>query len=138
VLLNALFEAQVEPTLLGPVHIYDYPLEISPLAKSHRHLPRYVERFESRIVGWEIINAFSELNDPEEQRRRFDAQLAAKLAGDEEACDMDEDYLTALAYGMPPAGGLGLGVDRLVMLLTNTPNIRDVIAFPTLRRRSGA
>ncbi len=128
-----LFEQHVEDKLIQPTIIYDHPVEISPLAMRKPGDPRFTERFELFIAGMELSNAFTELNDPQEQRRRFDAQLAMRAAGDEEAHQMDEDYIRALSYGMPPAGGLGLGIDRLVMLLTNTRSIRDVILFPLLR-----
>ena len=135
-ILDKVFEAKVEPHLIQPVHIIDYPRDISPLSKPHRDNPRLVERFETRVNGWEIANAFSELTDPIDQKRRFEQQLEAKNAGDEEAHELDEDYITALEYGMPPAGGLGVGIDRLIMLLTNSASIRDVIAFPTMRPKN--
>jgi len=133
--LEAAFAARVEDTLIQPIHVTGFPRDISPLAKPDRHDPRLVERFETYIYGWEIANAFSELNDPLDQRERFEAQMRARAAGDEEAQLLDEDYVTALEYGLPPCGGLGVGIDRLVMLLTDSPSIRDVIAFPTLRPR---
>jgi lysyl-tRNA synthetase class 2 len=133
--LEAAFAARVEDTLIQPIHVTGFPRDISPLAKADRHDPRLVERFETYIYGWEIANAFSELTDPEDQRERFAAQMMARAAGDEEAQPLDEDYVTALEYGLPPCGGLGIGIDRLVMLLTDSPSIRDVIAFPTLRPR---
>jgi len=133
--LEAAFAARVEDTLIQPIHVTGFPRDISPLAKADRNDPRLVERFETYIYGWEIANAFSELNDPQDQQERFEAQMQARAAGDEEAQPLDEDYVTALEYGLPPCGGLGIGIDRLVMLLTDSPSIRDVIAFPTLRPR---
>jgi lysyl-tRNA synthetase, class II len=133
--LEAAFAARVEDRLIQPIHVTGFPRDISPLAKADRNDPRLVERFETYIYGWEIANAFSELNDPLDQRARFEAQMLARAAGDEEAQPLDEDYVTALEYGLPPCGGLGVGIDRLVMLLTDSPSIRDVIAFPTLRPR---
>ena len=133
--LYELFEQHVEHTLIQPTIIYDYPTEVSPLSKAKPDDPEHVERFEFFIGGFEVGNAFSELNDPVEQRRRFQDQLAAREAGDDEAHQMDEDYVRALSYGLPPTGGEGIGIDRLTMLLTGSRSIRDVILFPLLRRQ---
>lgn len=131
--LVELFERTVEPSLVQPTIIYEYPVEVSPLSKNNAQDPAFVDRFEIYVAGMEIGNAYTELNDPQEQRRRFEMQLAMREAGDEEAHQMDEDYLRAISYGMPPTGGEGIGVDRLTMILTNSKSIRDVILFPLLR-----
>jgi lysyl-tRNA synthetase class 2 len=131
--LADLFELHAEKKLIQPTLIYDFPVEVSPLSKNKPEEPELVERFEIIIAGMEIGNAYTELNDPMEQRRRFATQNAMRESGDEEAHQMDEDYLRAMAYGMPPTGGEGIGIDRLTMLLTNSQSIRDVILFPLLR-----
>ena len=132
-ILNLFFEEYVEEHLIQPTFIMDHPIEISPLTKKKPEDPRYVERFELFINGWEMCNAYSELNDPLDQRERFKAQEEALSQGDEEANRTDEDFLRALEIGMPPTGGIGYGIDRLVMLMTNSPAIRDVLLFPTMK-----
>ncbi|MCL4305259.1 lysine--tRNA ligase [bacterium] len=132
-ILDEMMKTLVRPKLLEPTFIYDYPLSLSPLAKKHRSDPRLVERFQPFALGFELGNAFSELNDPIDQRERFEAQRKLKEAGDEETQPIDEDFLAALEYGMPPTGGMGIGIDRLTMLLTDQDSIREVILFPHLR-----
>jgi len=132
-LILEIYEKTTEANLWGPMFVLDYPKEVSPLARDHREMPGMVERFEPIVAGKEIGNAFSELTDPDEQRARFEDQMAKRAAGDDEAQPMDTDYIRALEYGLPPTGGLGMGIDRLAMILSGEDNIRDVTLFPTLR-----
>ena len=134
-IINLFFEEYCEKELIQPTFIMDHPLAISPLTKKKPSDPTKVERFELFITGREFANAFSELNDPIDQKQRFEHQLELKAQGDEEATDMDNDFITALEYGLPPTGGFGMGVDRLVMFLTNQPSIRDVLLFPTMKNK---
>jgi lysyl-tRNA synthetase class 2 len=133
--IAAIFEAVAEEHLIQPTIIYEFPTAVSPLSKQNPDNPDWVERFEFYIGGFELGNAFSELNDPVEQHKRFEQQLAARAQGDDEAHQMDEDYVRALSYGLPPTAGEGIGIDRLVMLLTGSKSIRDVILFPLMRNR---
>jgi lysyl-tRNA synthetase class 2 len=135
-ILAKLFDHFVEPKLVQPVFITDYPIQLSPLSKKKEDDPSLVERFELFIGRKEIANAYTELNDPIDQKQRFEEQVAERQAGDEEAHWMDHDFIRALEYGMPPTAGEGIGIDRLVMLLTNSPSIRDVILFPQLKKES--
>jgi lysyl-tRNA synthetase class 2 len=132
---TTLFETLWEDSMVQPTFVYDFPTEVSPLSKQKPDDPDTVERFELYIGGFEVANGFSELNDPAEQRRRFEDQLAQRESGDQEAHQMDEDYVRALEYGLPPTGGEGIGIDRLVMVLTGSPSIRDVVLFPLMRPR---
>jgi lysyl-tRNA synthetase class 2 len=134
-LIDELVSTYVDPELIQPTFLYDHPIELSPLAKKKPGNPRFVERFEPYVGGMEIGNAFTELNDPIDQRQRFIQQMEERARGDEEAQKLDEDFVLAMEHGMPPAGGLGIGIDRLVMLFTNQQSIREVIFFPALREK---
>ena len=134
-IINEFFEQRIEEKLIQPTFIYGHPVGNFTFAKKNEEDPRFTDRFELFIVGREHANAFTELNDPIDQRERFEAQLVEREQGNDEAHLMDEDFIEALEYGMPPTGGLGIGVDRLIMLLTNSPSIRDVLLFPTMRHR---
>ena len=134
-IVEEFFDAFVEPKLIQPIFITEHPVEVSPLAKRKKDNPRITDRFEPFIVTWEVANGFTELNDPIDQEQRFRQQMEQREQGDDEAHMMDEDYIRALEYGMPPAGGLGFGIDRMVMLFTNSVSIRDVLLFPHMRPR---
>ena len=136
-IIDEIFGEKCEAQLIQPTFITDYPVEMSPLAKKHRSKPGLVERFEAICNGKEICNAFSELNDPIDQRERFEEQLELGKRGDEEAMMLDEDFLRALEYGMPPTAGLGIGMDRLAMIMTNSKSIQDVIFFPQMKKEVG-
>lgn len=137
-LIAEIYDEKGEPSIVNPTFVCDYPVEVSPLAKRHEDDPRLTHRFELVIAGHEYANAFSELNDPVDQAERFRKQVEEKFAGDEEAMEYDEDYVRALEYGMPPAGGIGIGIDRVVMLLTNQASIRDVLLFPHMKPERGS
>ncbi len=133
--VEEVFNEKIEESLLGPIHIIDYPIEVSPLTKTHRENSRLVERFETRMFGMEMCNAYSELTDPRDQRQRLESQAAKRASGDDEADMLDEDFINAIEYGMPPTGGIGIGIDRLIMVILNKESIRDIIAFPILKEK---